>query len=122
MPINFGIYDSGSTGHYIQIQGLPVGTQGALKVSDNIHANYLVLETASTGTAPAIFVGGTDTNINFVLAGKGTGTIQTITSVVSNYLLATPAAASSVAAYKMGTANVGVYWGTGTPNGVVTAP
>ena len=35
---------------------------------------------------------------------------------------ATPAAAGALAAYKMGVAGVGIYWGTGSPSGVVTAP
>lgn len=35
---------------------------------------------------------------------------------------ATPAAASAVASLTMGSALVGIYWGTGSPNTVVTAP
>jgi hypothetical protein len=35
---------------------------------------------------------------------------------------ATPAAASAVAGVKLGTAAVGIYWGTGSPNAALTAP
>lgn len=36
--------------------------------------------------------------------------------------LATPAAAAAIAGVTIGSALIGFYWGTGTPNGVVTAP
>lgn len=39
-----------------------------------------------------------------------------------HYQTATPAAASAVAGFTMGSANIGLYWGTGSPDTVVTAP
>ena len=43
------------------------------------------------------------------------------TQIAARYATATPAAASGVAAITMGTANVGIYWGTDSPNTALTA-
>jgi hypothetical protein len=73
VPVKFGVYDSAATGHYLQISGIPFGTNSAFQIMDNIRANGLVLTTAQTGNSPAIFPQGTDTNINLTLSGKGSG-------------------------------------------------
>jgi len=49
-------------------------------------------------------------------------TVSTATLLRSYNATATPAAASAVAGVAFGSALVGVYWGTGSPGGVVTAP
>lgn len=73
IPVKFGVYDSAATGHYVQINGIPFGTNSAFQIMDNIRANGLVLTTAQTGSGPSIFPAGTDTNINLTLSGKGAG-------------------------------------------------
>lgn len=90
IPIKFGIYDSGSTGHYVQIKGIPFGTDSAVQFSDNIRANGLVFTNPAAGSSPSIFPAGTDTNINLTLAGKGTGAIVVNTQLTANGHIVAP--------------------------------
>lgn len=95
---------------------------------------------AAAGAAVSTISSGTDENLTIDAKGSGTLTLNgTATgNVVAGRRLtgldvvmsgavdarsatATPAAASAVAAFLMGTANVGIYWGTGSPNTAVTA-
>lgn len=50
------------------------------------------------------------------------GNISAATSHDAYNSTATPAAASAVAGVKLGSAGVGIYWGTGSPNAALTAP
>lgn len=53
-----------------------------------------------------------------------TPTFSSVTStgaVAARSATATPAAASAVAAFTMGSAGIGIYWGTGAPGSTVTA-
>lgn len=72
----------------------------------------------TTGTFTGTFngaVGGTTP-----AAGAFT-TASASSSVTARNALATPAAAAAVAAFTMGSAAIGIYFGTGSPSTVVTA-
>lgn len=71
--VDFSIFDSAGTGHYVQLQAVPFGTDSAFSFRDNIRANGVTFTNSATGSSPQIFPGGTDTNINLTLAGKGSG-------------------------------------------------
>lgn len=58
------------------------------------------------------------------VGATGTATLAAVTSTglhTTRSATATPAAASAVSALSFGSANVGIYWGTGDPNGALTA-
>lgn len=71
--VNFSIFDSASAGHYVQMQAVPFGTDSAFSFRDNLRANGVTFTNSASGASPQIFPGGTDTNINLTLAGKGSG-------------------------------------------------
>ena len=48
-------------------------------------ANYLVLDGAASGSSPTISAAGSDTNINLVLAGKGTGFLESSSPIYMNF-------------------------------------
>ena len=59
---------------------------------------------------------------NVTLTGTLTGATSTQTGLATTRSgTATPAAASAVSALSFGSAGVGIYWGTGTPNTALTA-
>ncbi len=75
-----------------------------------------------TGTGTVVVVQGTPTLTTPVI-GAATGTSLVATGILTSRSgTATPAAASSVAALTMGSAGVGIFWGTGSPNTALTAP
>lgn len=77
--------------------------------------------TSSTGTGSTV-LSNTPTLVTPVI-GAATGTSTSVTGLhLARSGTATPAAASAVAAFAMGSAGVGLYWGTGDPNTSLTAP
>lgn len=84
--------------------------------------------TLGLGTSATINTGTSGTTIPLldgVNTWSGAATfsqaISCANSLTARSGTATPAAASAVVALSMGSAGVGIYWGTGTPNAVVTA-
>lgn len=75
-----------------------------------IYGEFGLLNVASSGVLVAAFQG----------SGTPTQYLQAVLAVRNT--LATPAAASAVAAVTFGSALVGIYWGTGDPNTALTAP
>lgn len=74
----------------------------------------------ASGDAATLYLSA-PTDIRAYIGGADSHRISA-TSIGSRNNLATPAAASAIAGFTMGSALVGWYWGTGTPNAVVTAP
>jgi hypothetical protein len=94
---------------------LTVGT-GDLRVTNNF-----------TDATSVVTLGGAQTLTNKTLTapviGAATGTSVSVTgALASRSGTATPAAASAVTGLAMGSAAVGIYWGTGSPNTALTAP
>lgn len=57
------------------------------------------------------------------VVGAITAASETVTGIATaRSATATPAAASAVKAFAMGSAGVGLYWGTGSPNTALSAP
>lgn len=65
-PVAGGVIHFQANSEDIARMYLPVGTV----------ANYLILESSTTGTAPQLTVGGSDTNIDLNLASQGTGVVR----------------------------------------------
>jgi microcystin-dependent protein len=86
----------------------------------------LRVTTAGTNSASVVTVGGSQTLASKTLTtpviGAATGTSLVATGILTaRSATATPAAASAVAGLTMGSAAVGIYWGTGDPNTALTA-
>ncbi len=74
-------------------------------------------------TTDALTVVGTVTGGGFSTGGTTAGVNATYSgSMTTRNALATPAAASAVGGLLMGSALVGIYWGTGSPSAALTAP
>ncbi len=95
--------------------GIMTVTTGDLRVTNNF-----------TDATSVVTVGGAQTLANKTLTtpviGAATGTSLVATGILTaRSATATPAAASAVAGLTMGSAAVGIYWGTGDPNTALTA-
>lgn len=79
----------------------------------NTAVNGVIVTNAATGSFPTIAPGalaGSDTNINLIIQGKGTGIVELANNI------APPAAGSAAAAIGISsTANFGIYFGSGAP-------
>jgi hypothetical protein len=73
--VNFSVFDSGGVGHHVKLQAVPFGTDSAFSLRDNLRANGVTITNAASGGSPHILPGGTDTNINLTLTGKGSGDV-----------------------------------------------
>lgn len=88
-------------------------TVGQLQASELLDGN--------SGTGAIVHV--TSATLVTPSLGAATGTSLSLTGLLtSRNATATPAAASAVAGVVFGSALVGIYWGTGDPNGALTAP
>jgi len=107
--------------------GLPIatgvsglGTGVATFLATPSSANLRAALSDETGAGVAVF-NDTPTLVTPNI-GAATGTSLTTTGVhVARNGTATPAAASAVAALSFGASNLGLYWGSGDPNGALTA-
>ncbi len=115
-------YGIGTTGHNI----------GALDGANTYSAPQRM--DAGSAAAPGLAVGSGASGFYAPSAGQIgltlLGTIAAIftaataafrSAVSAKSATATPAAATATAAFLIGADGIGIYWGTGTPNGVVTA-
>lgn len=88
--------------------GSPTSANLASAVSDETGTGALVFANTPTLVTPNI--------------GAATGTSASVTAgLTARNATATPAAASAVPALSMGSAALGLYWGTGSPNTALTA-
>jgi hypothetical protein len=78
-PVEFGIFDSTSAGHYVELYAAPFGTNSLLETTDNVLAKGIAFQQTPSGTDSAILPSNSvDTNRNLVLAGRGTGGVKTL--------------------------------------------
>lgn len=75
IPIRFGAYDSASVGHYLDVKAVPTGagTVGLSLLDNTANANGVVFRNGLSGSMPAIYPQGTDTNIGLEVIPKGSG-------------------------------------------------
>ena len=89
--VAFNAFDSAAAEHAIVATAIPVGTNLAFSILDNLRANGFFFESAATGNRPAIAAQGSDTNIGMLIAPKGAGSLllgvglNTITGVVATF-------------------------------------
>lgn len=94
---------------------------GILKISNNANDDFGRLQFGGTTSSfPALKR--STTSLLVRLADDSADASLTALLVGARPSLATPAAASAVAGVTLGSALVGIYWGTGSPNTALTAP
>jgi len=122
---------NGATNPTLQIDTSTASAATGIKVKSAAAAGGVAVSTVSSGTNESLTIDAKGTG-TLTLQGTATGNIiagRTISGtnavMTSNYdsrtATATPAAAAAVAAYTMGSATIGIYWGTGDPNTALTA-
>lgn len=95
------------------------GTDGTTFTFPNATGTVVTLAASQTLTNKTL----TSPTLTTPAIGAATGTSAIVTGVLTARSgTATPAAASAVAGVTMGSAAIGIYWGTGTPVATVTAP
>lgn len=97
---------------------LMVGQSGAAPLGKTVSGDATLAATGALTVVSASGSAGT-----FAIGAAATATsISTTGAHISRSGTATPAAASAVSGIAMGSALVGVYWGTGDPSAALTAP
>lgn len=122
---------NGATNPVLEIDTATASAATGIKITGAAAAGGVAVATISSGTDENVTIDAKGTG-TLTLQGTATGNIvagRTLSglsaTMTGNYdsrsATATPAAASAVAAYTMGSATIGIYWGTGDPNAALTA-
>jgi len=110
-------------GNDLIVNSVKVGATGPAQAGTVItSSDFSALTGVTAGTVTASKAVIVDASKDISTFGAiGGGSVSVTGAVTARSGTASPAAASAVSALSMGSAGVGVYWGTGSPNTALTA-